>query len=197
MNQPRIPLLSRLALLAGASALTASVPASATSPQANDLTNRQWHQVTAQVAPPNGACNYLYIDGTGRMVYYGQSGACATRLNQHYAAMRSGYEMLAQAYHFLPENTAVELLTHLQQWVTEVDQQRRPLNHGQSDNCLGVLSAGGQPIIWFKALADANAAAHAEACVLAEAVGFCNRLGAGNTRPSSGQFTGILQRCGA
>lgn len=187
----------RLLLCAAVGAAIPLAAAYATTPSVNALQGQGWRKVTAQVPAPNGACNYLYLDGTGRMIYYGASGNCAQRIGQHFAAMRSGYEMLDQSYRFLSDDTGNELKVYLEAWVTAIDDQGHTRNNGQSDNCLGVLSARAVPTIYFLSFNNAPAAFTAEACVLGTVVGYCNRQGQGSTRPSSVTFINALENCGA
>jgi len=186
----------RLALLAAACAAIPLTAALATSVDPTSLRNGGWVAVDER-APGNTPCNYLYVDGGNNLLYYGTSATCAARINAHFAQTRSGYEMTEAMLHFTPANQRPALLGNMVDWAVETDRGGQTLNHGGSDNCLGINQARSRQTIWYRPLPGGAVAANVEACVLARVVGYCNRQGAGTTRASWIQFRTVLQECGA
>jgi hypothetical protein len=184
---------SRLILCAAGAAIPLAA-AFATQVDPTNLRSEGWIPV-AERAPPNAPCNYLYVDGRNNLLYYGTSGTCATRINSHFAQTRSGYEMIEAALSFTPTSQRPALLSNMVNWAIETNRSGESLNHGSSDNCLGVVSTQSPLAIWYAPLPSGANAAAVEACVLRQAVGYCNRQGAGTTRGSWMQFRSVLQQC--
>lgn len=185
----------RLALLAAACAALPLAAALATPVDPTSLRNGGWIAVD-ETAPGNTPCNYLYVDAGNNLLYYGTSATCATRINSHFAQTRSGYEVMQAVLSFTPSNQQGIMLNNMVNWAVETDRSGHTLNHGGSDNCLGINQARSRQSIWYRPLPTGANAAAVEACVLALAVGFCNRQGAGTTRGSWMQFRTVLQQCG-
>lgn len=166
----------------------------ATQVDPTSLRNDGWIPVMER-SPGNTPCNYLYVDRNNNLLYYGTSSACLTRINSHYAQTRSGYEMIEAMLSFVPSTQGPGLLNNMAGWAVETDRDGHTLNHGSSDNCLGVVSARSPLSIWYLPLPSRANATQVEACVLAQAVGYCNRQGAGTTRGSWIQFRTVIQNC--
>lgn len=184
----------RAALLAAACAAIPLTAVLATQVDPTSLRNDGWIMVDER-APANTPCNYLYVDERNNLLYYGTSGTCATRINSHFAQTRSGYEVMQAMLGFVPTNQQAGLLNNMVNWAVATDDNGRTLNHGSSDNCLGINQAKNRQRIWYLPLPTGANAAAVETCVLAHAVGFCNRLGAGTTRGSWLQFRTVIQQC--
>ena len=185
---------SRLLLGAAIGAAIPLAAALATQVDPTSLRNDGWIPVNER-APGNTPCNYLYVDNHNDLLYYGTSATCATRINSHYNEMRSGYEMTQAMLSFTPRDQQPALLRNMANWVVETDRSGATLNHASSDNCLGVVEATSPIRIWYLPLSSRRDAAAVEACVLAQAVGYCNRRGAGTTRGSWIQFRTVIQQC--
>lgn len=184
----------RLFLCAAAGALIPLAAAYATQVDPTSLRNDGWIAANER-APGATPCNYLYTDDRGNLLYYGTSSDCSRRLNEHFTSSRSGYEMIQAMLSFTPRDQQAGLQNNMVNWAIETNGSGQSLNHGSSDNCLGVVSTKSPLRIWYTPLPDRANAANVEACVLALAIGYCNRRGAGTTRGSWIQFRTVIQQC--
>lgn len=193
-STPRVKSV-RLLLCATVCAAIPLAAAYATQVDPTSLRNDGWRPVMER-APGNGPCNYLYVDGNNNLLYYGTSGTCETRINAHFAQMRSGYEIMQQMVSLTPGQQP-GLLNNMVSWVIDTNGSGQSLNHASSDSCLGMVSTRSPITIWSLPLSSRANAAQVEACVLAQSVGYCNRQGAGTTRGSWIQFRSSIQACTA
>jgi len=172
--------------------------AHATQVSPTDLRASHWQSIAAANDAPTTPCNYLYIDNSNNLLYYGTAQNCRTRLKQHAnAADQSGIGLMKEALSFLPEtgnNSQKYVLSQMRKWTVSMDDNGRTENNGTSDVCLGINHLYSPIGMWYLSLPSRANAAAVETEVLSNTVGFCNRRGQGNTKGSWMYFMGVLQK---
>jgi hypothetical protein len=154
----------------------------------------------------SSACNYLYLNSAGHLLYYGTSKDCQRRSGEHLNAMLVAEEVMRYAEDQTGNRAADKSLrATMIEWTKKI-VDGKVVGNGTSDTCLGInsrTSIGKNGEIssdlkfFYLPLKNAANALAVEQCVLQTVVGFCNRKGQGSTSPSSGDFFATLHNCGA
>jgi len=150
------------------------------------------------------ACNYLYTDANDRLLYYGTSQNCRTRISQHANEIRHVLNLL----HAIDDFSPAPMRAPLWNWSATVhtDGNGNELGpyeeRGTSDMCLatnenfaGGTAAKPKIAVWYFPLPNRVTAKAVEDCVLETTVGYCNRKGQGTVQGSGAGFIKTVNDC--
>jgi predicted GIY-YIG superfamily endonuclease len=176
--------------------LVSPAPGHATDVNVGQL--HDWHDVTNWQHVANSDCNYMYVNPTNhKLLYYGTSATCKTRLSQHDNAILYTRTVINSYESAINDRVRAKKITESEGRELK-GQAGRYLSNSKfnGDDCLAIQSVWVQYKIYSIDLSHLmKGAAAVEDCVLKKAKGTCNSVGSGSTRAESQTLTDAILGC--